>query len=629
MFISQEPTSPEIIQAASEADQAKTKSRKKRTPIANTDTDDGKTDGDTQRELPEASQEETQISDPDSVPMEFNSQSLFQARMISQRKKGDYCLHVSDSQTAEGTHESGQCPTLTCMHPEDSETNANSTAIVSDDSFEALTSIDECMREDTQYSTTKDSLMEEEYSQPLLVTSRSLWKPPSTPIQEDSLANQSAISQSATDISSETQCSAGFDDSFEALTSAAECVREDTQHSTTTNMTDSWMEEEYSQPLLVTSRSLWSNMKPPSTPIQEDSLASQSAISQSATDICSETQYSAGFDDSFEALTSVAECVQEDTQHSANLADSQMEEDYSQPLLVTSRSPWSNMKPPSTPIQEDSLASQSATSQSASGVSETQCSAGFDDLETVEVEDEFNSVLSPPLGCGDTARDDAVEDTTDCYSEFDELEHISVYNSITDGSFTDSEMDLSGFSVDSKENNKSLLSDKAAVVPHVDPEVESTDVTMVSGRHDVESCASDSEWNDVALGPIESTPVCQIGPLTPLSTYPSDSFDGLEDVTESSTEGALAVEHHLPGVYTTEDHSDNLHDSLGSSDLEWEEDTPSIALLPQKVYGTKTTSVQEDTSWPVHGLELQAPRVPDVMNQSLTCDITENDFHWD
>ena len=629
MFISQEPTSPEIIQAASEADQAKTKSRKKRTPIANTDTDDDKTDGDTQREAPEASQEETQISDPDSVPMEFNSQSLFQARMISQRKKGDHCLHVSDSQTAEGTHESGQCPTLTCMHPEDSETNANSTAIVSDDSFEALTSIDECMREDTQYSTTKDSLMEEEYSQPLLVTSRSLWKHPSTPIQEDYLASQSAISQSTTDICSETQCSAGFDDSFEALTSVAECVGGDTQHSTTTNMTDSQMEE-YSEPLLVT-RSLWSNMKPPSTPIQEDSLASQSAISQSVTDICSETQCSA---DSFEALTSVAECVGEvvDIQHSTNLTDSRMEEEYSEPLLVT-RSLWSNMKPPSTPIQEDSLASQSAISQSATDISsETPCTAGFDDLETFEVEDEFNSVLSPPLGCGDTARDDAVEDTTDCYSEFDELEHISVYNSITDGSFTDSEMDLSGFSVDSKENNKSLLSDKAAVVPHVDPEVESTDVTMVSGRHDVESCASDSEWNDVALGPIESTPVCQIGPLTPLSTYPSDSFDSLEDVTESSTEGALAVEHHLPftvGVYTTEDHSDNLHDSLGSSDLEWEEDTPSIALLPQKVYGTKTTSVQEDTSWPVHGLELQAPRVPDVMNQSLTCDITENDFHWD
>ena len=75
----------------------------------------------------------------------------------------------------------------------------------------------------------------------------------------------------------------------------------------------------------------------------------------------------------------------------------------------------------------------------------------------------------------------------------------------------------------------------------------------------------------------------------------------------------------------------NNDDSWDLSDLEWdvevlEHPTNTSPPLDDKSYIKLKYELATDRDQVMH---LEANIVPDIMNESLTCDVVEEDFHWD
>ena len=387
-----------------------------------------------------------------------------------------------------------------------------------------------------------------------------------------------------------------------------------------------------------------------------------------------------GENDYFDALTAVEEdSVMETTtrdsdsapqQHThsteQSVVESQMEVEYSVSLLGDSETLQllpppillpptpSSAPPPPLPIPSPH-----------SYTPDTAATTGFDELESVNMEDELSAVFSPPTRPTEAQplerktddselsqplqADGQLADTatTQESDSFDQLECLGdIGSSVGDSSFTDCDVDFE----DTFSSEDEVLADVRYVQT-------STEVTVLD-----QGTVSDSEWNDLTTNsptflppsnyreaPAITTLMMQDSTIQHLPEDHNSSFDCLEhvEVNDEETAGYMdhnddsTVLHHTttpPQSCTQQEHM--LHGDLNSrtnddswdlSDLEWDAEdlnhpTNTSPPLGEKAYMKLKYELVTDREQVMH---LEANIVPDIMNESLTCDVAEEDFHWD
>ena len=287
---------------------------------------------------------------------------------------------------------------------------------------------------------------------------------------------------------------------------------------------------------------------------------------------------------------------------------------------------------------------------------DTAATTGFDELESVDMEDELSVVFSPPprpseaqplerkinsselshplQADGQLADDEATTQESD---SFDQLECLSdIGSSVGDSSFTDCEVDFE----DAFSTEDEMLADVGCVQT-------STEVTVLD-----QGTVSDSDWNDLTMNSptFLPTPDYREAPAMMQDSNiqnHNSSFDCLEhvEVNEETTgymdhnddstvlhntttppQSCAQQEHVLHGDHRTNDDS-----SCDLSDLEWDaEDLEHSAStsppLDKKSYTKLKPELATDRE---QVMQMEANLVPDIMNESLTCDVAEEDFHWD
>ena len=370
--------------------------------------------------------------------------------------------------------------------------------------------------------------------------------------------------------------------------------------------------------------------------------------------------------------------------------DSQMEECSlsllgSRPVLPPpSTRPPTRTPSPAPPPSPPSLSLDSC-------MSETEAT-GFDELESVgtEVEDEFSTAFGPPPAFeeaqrpalaisphldlplqadGQGARQQTAAHKKDNISEFHELECLSeIGSSVDEGSFTDWEVDFDGaFSTDGEELEETVLEDTVACVPNCGYAQTPTERATTVLDQNADNWPNDSEWNDLTmdshtlLPPNQrETPAISILQVNDqlLSPHCNSLLDYPKSV-DSNEETAGYTYHEATTLCTStrcsqscvsqacvsndSPHRRTNNDSWNSSDLEWdpEDFTESAGILMTSPPATRKPSIQnsdgalkykfttgQQPQWTIAG-RLEAGTVPDIMNESLTCDVAEEDFHWD
>ena len=385
-----------------------------------------------------------------------------------------------------------------------------------------------------------------------------------------------------------------------------------------------------------------------------------------------------GENDYFDALTtveedSVVETTTRDTdaapqQHTQTtehpVVESQMEEECSVSLLGDSKT-LQLLPPPILPPPTPSSAPPPPPPIPSphSHTPDTAATTGFDELESVDMEDEVSAVFSPPTRRTEAQplerktddselsqplqadRQLAVAATMQEGDSFDQLECLSdIGSSVGDSSFMDCEVDFE----DAFSNEDEVLADVGYVQT-------STEVTVLD-----QGTVSDSEWNDLTtnsptfLPPPNYKEAPAITTLTMQDSIiqhsPEDhnsSFDCLEHVEVNDEETASYMDHNddstvlhniTPQSCIQPEHlllgdlnNRTNDDSWDLSDLEWDTEdlnhpTNTSPPLDDKSYMKLKYELATDQEQVMH---LEANVVPDIMNESLTCDVAEEDFHWD
>ena len=385
-------------------------------------------------------------------------------------------------------------------------------------------------------------------------------------------------------------------------------------------------------------------------------------------------QMEGGENDYFDALTTVEEAsVMETTTRDSNSAhthtmehpvvESQMEEECSVSLLGDSKT-LQLLPPPILPPPTPSSAPPPPP-PIPSPHSYTPATTGFDELESVDMEDELSAVFSPPtrpteaqplerktddselsqpLQADGQLADMAMTQEND---SFDQLECLSdIGSSVGDSSFTDCDVDFE----DAFSSEDEVLADVGCVQT-------STEVTVLD-----QGTVSDREWNDLTTNsptflppsnyreaPAITTLMMQDSTIQDSPENHNSSFDCLERVEVNDEETASYMDHNddstvlhhtttPPQSCTQPEHM--LHgdlnnrtndDSWDLSDLEWDAEdldhlTNTSPPLDNKSYMKLKYELATDREQVMH---LEANIVPDIMNESLTCDVAEEDFHWD
>ena len=299
--------------------------------------------------------------------------------------------------------------------------------------------------------------------------------------------------------------------------------------------------------------------------------------------------------------------------------------------------------------------------------SNTAATQGFDELESVNMEDELSVVfsqpprpteaepcerkinsseLSQPLQAGGQLADG--EATTSESDSFDQLECLSdIGSSVSDSSFTDCEVDFE----DAFSTGDEVLADVGGVQT-------STEVTVLD-----HGTVSDSDWNDLTTNsptflpppdyreaPAISTLIMQDSNMQHSLENHNSSFDCLEHVevnddeetasymdhnddstvlqnTTTPSQSCAQQEHMLHGELNNRTNDD----SWDLSDLEWdaeglEHPTSTSPPLDEKSHTKLKHELATDRE---QVMQMETDIVPDIMNESLTCDVAEEDFHWD
>ena len=377
-----------------------------------------------------------------------------------------------------------------------------------------------------------------------------------------------------------------------------------------------------------------------------------------------------GENDYFDALTtveedSVVETTTRDTdaapQQHTQTTESQMEAECSVSLLGDSKTlqllPPPPILPPPTPSSAPPPPPPIPSPHSYTP--DTAATTGFDELESVDMEDEVSAVFSPPTRRTEAQplerkTDDselsqplqadgqlAVAATTQESDSFDQLECLSdIGSSVGDSSFTDCDVDF--------EDAFSSADEVLADVGYVQT---STEVTVLD-----QGTVSDSEWNDLTMNsptflpppgyreaPAISTVTMQDSTIQDSPEDHNSSFDCLERVEVNDEETAGYMDHNndsavlhnttTPPQSCTQPehllHGDRTNDdSWDLSDLEWDAEdlnhlTNTSPPLGDKSYIKLKYELATDQE------QVEANIVPDIMNESLTCDVAEEDFHWD
>lgn len=261
------------------------------------------------------------------------------------------------------------------------------------------------------------------------------------------------------------------------------------------------------------------------------------------------------------------------------------------------------------------------------------------------------------------------------FSEFHEPEGLSqIGSSLDDGSFTDWEVDFDGaFSTDGEELEDTVLEDTVACVPDCGYTQTPTESVLDQNTD------NDSEWNDLTMdSPTllpppnqRETPAISILPVQysndqhlPAHRYHNSLLDCPKCVDINSEQTAGYMDHkptplctntrrsqsHVSQVYVSNAsptrRTNTINDSWDLSDLEWD---PEDFTDSANTTCTMTTSLPASRKWSTQNSDrdlqykfttgqhpqqtlasqLEASTVPDVMNESLTCDVAEEDFHWD
>ena len=388
-----------------------------------------------------------------------------------------------------------------------------------------------------------------------------------------------------------------------------------------------------------------------------------------------------GENDYFDALTTVEENTVVETttrdtdtapqQHTHSMeqpmVESQMEEECSVSLLGDSKTLQLLPPPPILPPPTPSSAPPPPPPIPGphSYTSDTAATTGFDELESVDMEDELSVVFSPPTRCTEAQplerktddselsqplqADGQLADaaTTQESDSFDQLECLSdIGSSVGDSSFTDCDVDFE----DAFSSEDEVLADVGYVQT-------STEVTVLD-----QGAVSDSEWNDLTMNsptflpppgsreaPAITTLMMQDSTIQHSPENHNSSFGCLERVEVNDEEAASYMDHNddstvlhhtatPPPSCTQQEHM--LHgdlnnrtndDSWDLSDLEWDAEdldhlTNTSPPLDNKSYMKLKYELATDREQVMH---LEANIVPDIMNESLTCDVAEEDFHWD
>ena len=384
-----------------------------------------------------------------------------------------------------------------------------------------------------------------------------------------------------------------------------------------------------------------------------------------------------GENDYFDALTTVEEdSVMETTTRDTDAApqqhthtmeqlvvESQMEEECSVSLLGDSKT-LQLLPPPILPPPTPSSAPPPPPliPSPHSYTRDTAATTGFDELESVDMEDELSVVFSPPTRPTEAQplerktddselsqplqADGQLADTatTQESDSFDQLECLSdIGSSVGDSSITDCEVDFE----DAFSSEDEVLADVGCVQTSIE-------VTVLD-----QGTVSDSEWNDLTVNSLTFLPPpdCREAPVistlmmqdSTIQHSPEDhnsSFDCLERVEVNDEETASYMDHSddsavlhntttPPQSCTQQEHmlhgDLNNDDSWDLSDLEWdveylEHPTNTSPPLDDKSYIKLKYELATDRDQVMH---LEANIVPDIMNESLTCDVVEEDFHWD
>lgn len=394
-------------------------------------------------------------------------------------------------------------------------------------------------------------------------------------------------------------------------------------------------------------------------------------------------------DGDFDALTTVEEDSVMETRDSDSapqqhthtmeqpMVESQMEEECSVSLLGDSKTlqllpPYPILHPPTPssappyPILHPSPAPPlpPPIPSPHSYTSNTAATTGFDELESVDMEDQLSVVFSPPprptevqplerkinnseLSQPLQADGQLAEATTQESDSFDQLECLSdIGSSVGDSSFTDCEVDL-----------EDAFSTKDEVLADVGGVQTSTEVTVLD-----HGTVSDSEWNDLTMNsptflpppdyreaPAISTLMMQDSNIQHSPENHNSSFDCLEHVevnddeetaghmdhnddstvlhnTTTPPQSCAQQEHVLHGDLNNRTNDD----SWDISDLEWgaglEHPTSTSPPLDEKSYTKLKHELATDQE---QVMQTESNIVPDIMNESLTCDVAEEDFHWD
>ena len=386
-----------------------------------------------------------------------------------------------------------------------------------------------------------------------------------------------------------------------------------------------------------------------------------------------------GENDYFDALTTVEEdsvvetttrdsdsAPQQHTQTTEqSVVESQMEEECSASLLGDSITlqllPPPPILPPPTPSSAPPPPPPIPSPHSYTP--DTAATTGFDELESVNMEDELSAVFSPPTRPTEAQplerktddselsqplqADGQLADTatTQENDSFDQLECLSdIGSSVGDSSFTDYDVDFE----DAFSSEDEVLADVGWYVQT------STEVTVLD-----QGTVSDSKWNDLTTNsptflppsnyreaPAITTLMMQDSTIQHSPENYNSSFDCLEHVEVNDEEAASymshnddsTVLHHTttpPQSCTQPEHmlcgdlnNRTNDDSWDLSDLEWDAEdldhpTSTSAPLGEKSYIKLKYELATDQE------QVEANIVPDIMNESLTCDVVEEDFHWD
>ena len=397
-----------------------------------------------------------------------------------------------------------------------------------------------------------------------------------------------------------------------------------------------------------------------------------------------------GENDYFDALTTVGEDSVMETRDSDSalqqhthtmeqpMVESQMEEECSVSLLGDSKTlqllpPYPILHPPPpiirpptpSPAPPPPLPPPPIPSPH-SYTSNTAATQGFDELESVDMEDELSVVFCPPprpteaqplerkindselsqplQADGQLADDEATQES----DSFDQLECLSdIGSSVGDSSFTDCEEDFE----DAFSTEDEVLGDVGGVQT-------STEVTVLD-----QGTVSDSDWNDLTINsptflpqpnyrepPAINTLTMQDSIIQHSLENHNSSFDCLEHVEVNDDEETAGYMDHNddstglhntttpPQPYAQQEHM--LHgdlnnrtndDSWDLSDLEWdaeglEHPSSTSPPLDEKLYTKFKHELATDRE---QVIQTETNIIADIMNESLTCDVAEEDFHWD